>query len=68
MLTAGLRSADQFSMGRGVIGMCALFGSVVGGYVPVLLWHASSLGVQSLLFGAVGAVAGVLVGARISEP
>ena len=55
-------------MGRGVIGMCALFGSVVGGYVPVLLWHASSLGVQSLLFGAFGAVAGVLVGARISEP
>jgi len=54
-------------MGRGVIGMCALFGSLVGGYVPVVLWHASSLGVQSLLFGGVGAVAGVFVGARLAE-
>jgi hypothetical protein len=54
-------------MGRGVIGMCTLLGSVVGGYVPVLLWHASSLGVQSLLFGGVGAVAGVLVGARYAD-
>ena len=51
-------------MGRGVIGMCALFGSVVGGYVPVLLWGASSLGVQSMLFGAVGAV-GSLVGSYV---
>ena len=54
-------------MGRGVIGMGALLGSIVGSYVPVLLWHASSLGVQSLLFGAVGAVCGVLVGARYAE-
>jgi hypothetical protein len=54
-------------MGRGVIGMCVLFGSLVGGYVPVVLWGASSLGVQSLLFGAVGGVAGVFVGVRLSE-
>lgn len=54
-------------MGRGVIGMCALVGSFVGSYVPVVLWHASSLGAQSLLFGAIGGVAGVLLGARISE-
>ena len=67
MLTVGRVPADHLSMGRGVIGMCALFGSVVGGYVPVLLWGASSLGVQSMLFGAVGAVAGVFVGARISD-
>jgi hypothetical protein len=54
-------------MGRGVIGMCVLFGSAVGSYVPVLLWGASSLGAQSLLFGAIGGVAGVFVGARLSE-
>ena len=46
--------------------MCALFGSVVGGYVPSI-WGASSLGVESLLFGAAGGVAGVLLGARIAE-
>jgi hypothetical protein len=53
-------------VGRGVIGMCVLLGSIVGGYVPTL-WGASSLGVQSLLFGAVGGIAGVDLGARISE-
>ena len=64
MLTVGRVPADHLSMGRGVIGICALFGSIVGGYVPVVLWGASSLGVQSLLFGAVGSVVGVFVGAR----
>jgi hypothetical protein len=53
-------------MGRGVIGMCVAFGSIVGGYVPTL-WGASSLGVESLLFGAVGGIVGVVVGVRISE-
>jgi len=42
------------------------FGSVVGGYVPVL-WGASSFSLVSILFGALGAVAGVWVGVRISE-
>ena len=60
------RHADQFRMGRGLIGMCAVFGSFVGGYVPVL-WGASSLGAQSLLFGAIGSIAGVFAGARISD-
>ena len=53
-------------MGRGVIGMCALLGSVVGSYAPTV-WGASGLGLESLLFGAIGGVAGVLIGARIAE-
>lgn len=53
-------------MGRGVIGMCAAFGGFVGGYVPVL-WGANAMGGESLLFGAVGGIVGVLLGARISE-
>jgi len=53
-------------MGRSVIGLCMAFGSVVGGYVPVL-WGASSFSLVSILFGALGAVAGVWVGVRISE-
>jgi hypothetical protein len=52
-------------MGRSVIGMCALFGSAVGGYVPVLLWGASSFSLVSLLCGGLGAVAGVWLGARL---
>lgn len=51
---------------RSVIGLCALVGSFVGGYVPTV-WGASSLGVESLLFGAIGGVAGVVVGARIAN-
>jgi hypothetical protein len=47
--------------------MCALFGSAVGGYVPIVLWGASSFGLASLLFGALGAIAGVLAGVRIAE-
>jgi hypothetical protein len=53
-------------MGRGVIGMCVLIGSIVGGYVPVL-WGASSLGAESLLFGGVGGIVGVFVGARFAD-
>ena len=53
-------------MGRSVIGLCMGFGGFVGGYVPVL-WGASSLSMQSLLFGAVGAAAGLWAGVRISE-
>jgi hypothetical protein len=53
-------------MGRGVIGMCVLFGGLVGGYVPSL-WGSSSLGFESLLFGAIGSIAGVFVGVRIAE-
>jgi hypothetical protein len=53
-------------MGRSVIGVCGGFGSVVGAYVPVL-WGASSFSVVSFLFGAIGAIAGVWAGVRISE-
>jgi hypothetical protein len=53
-------------MGRSVIGICAMVGLTIGGFVPDL-WGASSLGASSLLFSAVGGVAGVWLGARISE-
>ena len=53
-------------MGRSVIGLCMVFGGFVGGYVPVL-WGASSLSLQSFLFGSVGAVVGLWAGVRISE-
>ena len=52
-------------MGRGVIGICATVGALIGGYLPVL-WGGSGLGFASLFLGALGAVVGVLVGARIS--
>ena len=54
------------AMGKGAIGMCAGFGSVVGGYVPVL-WGASAWGLTSLLFSAIGAVAGIWLALRIVD-
>ena len=53
-------------MGRSVIGLSMAFGSVVGGYMPVL-WGASSFSLTSFLFGVIGAIAGVWAGVRISE-
>jgi uncharacterized membrane protein YeaQ/YmgE (transglycosylase-associated protein family) len=49
-----------------VIGICATVGAVVGGYLPIL-WGDSGLSFVSLIFGAVGAVVGVLVGARLMD-
>jgi hypothetical protein len=52
-------------MGRGVIGICATAGALIGGYLPAL-WGGSAFGFASLFLGGIGAVVGVLVGARIS--
>ena len=53
-------------MGRSVIGICALIGMTIGGFVPDL-WGASGLSLAALVFSAAGGVAGVWVGARLSE-
>ena len=53
-------------MGRSMIGLCAGFGSVVGGYVPVL-WGASSLSLISIVFGVIGAVAGIWLAVRLVD-
>ena len=53
-------------MGRSGIGLCALGGMTVGGFVPEL-WGASALSLSSLLFSVVGGVAGVRVGARLAD-
>jgi hypothetical protein len=51
---------------RSVIGLCALVGGSIGGFVPAL-WGGSDMSVASLLFAALGGVAGVLLGARLSS-
>jgi len=53
-------------VGRSVIGMCAGFGMLVGGFVPTM-WGAGSLSLQSLLFSVIGGVAGIWAGLRIAE-
>ena len=53
-------------MGRSVVGLCAIVGTIVGGFLP-MLWGGSELGLASLLFSGLGGVAGVFVGARLSS-
>jgi hypothetical protein len=50
---------------RSVIGLCATFGTFAGGYVPSL-WGGSTFSLASLVCGALGGVAGVWLGARLS--
>jgi len=53
-------------MDKRVLWLCMAVGSTVGGFLPEA-WGASSLGVSSLLLGAIGALAGVWVAARLSD-
>ena len=49
-----------------MIGICATFGTVAGGYLPEL-WGSSSLSLASVVCGALGGVAGVWLGARLAS-
>ena len=51
-------------MGRSVIALCGGFGAVVGGYLPEL-WGASGFSLTSLVFSAVGGVAGIWLAVRV---
>lgn len=52
--------------GRSVIGLCAGFGTVVGGYLPEL-WGASGFSLMSIVFSVVGGVAGIWLGIRLID-
>ena len=53
-------------MGRSLIGLCMMVFGTIGSFVPEV-WGASSFSLSSVLFGGVGAVAGVFVGVRLSS-
>lgn len=52
-------------MDRRVVWLFVGFGMVVGGFLPVL-WGGSSLGLASLVFGTLGGVAGLWLGAKLT--
>ena len=53
-------------MGRSVIGLCTLAGTIFGGFAPDL-WGGSDMSLTSVLTAGIGGVAGVFVGARLSQ-
>jgi len=50
---------------RSVIGLCATFGTIAGGYLPSL-WGGSSFSLASVLCAALGGAAGIWAGVRLS--
>lgn len=65
LLSFRVLRADSRGM-RSLIGICATAGTFAGGYVPVL-WGASSFSLESLLFAALGGIAGVWIGVRLGD-
>ena len=57
-------AADTDPM-RSVIGLCATFGTIAGGYVPSL-WGGSSLSLTSVVCAALGGITGVWLGVRLA--
>jgi hypothetical protein len=53
-------------MERSAMGLLVLIGMTVGGFVPEA-WGAGAFSVSSLLFGALGGVASVWLGARFAS-
>lgn len=53
-------------MSRSLISLCAVGGTVLGGFVPVL-WGNNGIGLAGLLCAAIGGIAGVWVGVRLSD-
>jgi hypothetical protein len=49
-------------MGKMIVYAGATVGSLVGAYLPVMLFHVSALGVMSLACGTVGAFVGLWAG------
>ena len=52
-------------MERRLIWLCAAVGGTIGSFVPAL-WGGSDMSLTSLVFGLIGGVAGMVVGARLA--
>jgi hypothetical protein len=52
-------SADKPGMGKTVISMGVLVGSIIGGYAPVVLFHVGALSLLSIVAGIAGAFVGL---------
>lgn len=57
--------ADRRGMDRRVVWLFVGAGTIAGGFVPVV-WGGSALGFASLVCGALGGVAGLWVGLKLT--
>ena len=49
-----------------LIGLFTIIGSMVGGFIP-MLWGDSGFSATSMLFGGLGAIAGIYFGYKIGQ-
>jgi hypothetical protein len=45
----------------------ASIGGLIGGYIPVLFWHAGALSGWSLVGGLIGTIAGIYPGYKLGQ-
>lgn len=60
-------TADKPGMGKTVISMGVLVGSIIGGYAPVVLFHVSALSLLSIVAGIVGAFVGLYMAYKLVQ-
>ena len=53
-------------MGRSVVTLCVGFGTLAGGFAP-LLWGNNGFGVAGVACAALGGVLGLVLGLRLSD-
>jgi len=51
---------------KALIIVSMIFGSILGSYIPAL-WGGSVLSISSIIFGAVGAIAGIWIGYKLAQ-
>jgi hypothetical protein len=54
-------------LGRTFIYAGITLGGIIGGYLPVILLHASAFGVASIVGGIVGGLVGLWAGFKVSQ-
>ena len=64
-MSEGPPHADGLFMERRLIWLCAAVGGTIGSFVPAL-WGGSDMSLTSIVFGLIGGVAGMVVGARLA--
>lgn len=62
-LRTGVRPVDTEDV-RSITGLCVTFGTLAGGYLPVL-WGGSDFSLTSLVTAALGGVAGLWLALRL---
>jgi len=54
-------------MNKGLMWISISIGGIIGGYLPVLLFHAGNFSIWSILGGGIGSIAGVWAAVKLNN-